>query len=674
MSMAKIAHSSTDAQKTGARRHNSRGIALITTLLLLTLMVAMTLGMVIAVTSDTLISGYYMTYRSSFYAGDSGVNIVRQYMLNQLVTNATVAVGASFASNAAPPLSGTDASATLTNTLNLYQASASASNRQINTGQGANSWPGSFYIVQTQAGTPGTTLAAPNCTPVFTPPSAGTGTVAPASGPYDCGANYPTCTGACTNFAITDFQYKFPYAVTAIGQSNGSQQQLVEDSGQLVLDIHVAPSGGVNTAFSAWGMFIDQATQCDGSTLVPGTINGPVFTNGAWNFGTGGSYIFTDKIGSVSPTFGYQFNNNCDSSSSQSDKSGNQTIAPTFQSGVSLGANKIPLPTDSYNQEEAVIDGLGTGCAGSASQCPSKATMNSNLRDINGAAYPLSGASGVFLGYTQTTSGGVTTNNMTGGGILVEGNAAVTLTASTSGSDPVEVYTIAPSSGAATTVTVDITANTTTVKSGAKTTVISGVPANRSGTTAIPATMLYVDGNISALTGPSSGAAIQNGSGITVAAANDITITGNILYKTEPVTMTQNQIPNTPADTLIPGSNNGQVLGIFTANGNVNLNVPTSGQNLEIDASIATISKNGSGGIVNTGNAINTLNIVGGRIQNSIQNINSTTRNVFFDRRFTQGNFAPPWFPSTTVTGAASDSVTSIVPSVQRTQWVSPIS
>jgi Tfp pilus assembly protein PilX len=670
MSMTKIERSPTDAQKTGARRHSSRGIALITTLLLLTLMVAMTLGMVIAVTSDTLIAGYYKTYRASFYAGDSGVTIARQYMLNQLVTNATVAVGTSFASNAAPPLSASDASTTLTNVLNLYQSSASASNRQINTGQGANSWPGSFYIVQTQAGTPGTTLAAPNCTPVFT---TGAATVAPASGPYDCGANYPKCTANCATFAITDFQYKFPYAVTAIGQSNGSQQQLVEDSGQLVLDIHVAPSGGKITAFSAWGMFIDQATQCDGSTLVPGTISGPVFTNGAWNFGTGGSYIFTDKIGSVSPTFGYQFNNNCDSSSSQSDKSGNQTIAPTFQSGVSLGANAVPLPTDSFNQEEAVVDGLGTGCAG-VSNCPSKTTLHSNLTDINGAAYPMSGANGVYLGYTQTTSGGVTTNNMTGGGILVEGNAAVTLTASTSGSDPVEVYTIAPSSGAATTVTVDITANTTTVKSGAKTTVISGVPAIRSGSTATPATMLYVDGNISALTGPSSGAAIQDGYGITVAAAGNITITGNILYKTEPVTMTQNQIPNTPADTLIPGSNNNQVLGIFTANGNVNLNVPSSGQNLEIDASIATISQGGSGGIVNTGNAINTLNIVGGRIQNSIQNINSTTRNVFFDRRFTQGNFAPPWFPSTTITGTPSDSVTSVVPSVQRTQWVSPIS
>jgi Tfp pilus assembly protein PilX len=666
MRMTGTARNFSDQEKTRPRVQNSRGVALITTLLLLSLMVAMTLGMVIAVTSDTLITRYYRTYRSSFYAGDSGVNIARQYMLNQLVANATVAVGTTFSSTSAPPLSATDASTTLTNTLNQYKSTASASNRQINSGQGANSWPGSFYIVSAQANTPGTTLGAPACSPIFTPPNAGTGTVSPAAGPYDCGANYPTCTGACTNFQITDFQYGFPYTITAIGQSSGTEQQLVEDSGQLVLNIHVAPAGGVNTAFSAWGMFIDQYTECDGSTLVPGTITGPVFTNGAWNFGTAGSYIFTDKMGSVSPTFGYQFSNKCDTSNASSDKQGNQTIAPTFQSGFTLGANKVPLPTDSYNQKDAVVDGIGTNGN------PSNATMNADLRDINGGAYPTTGASsGVYLAYNQTTSGSTTTNTMTGGGILVEGNAGVTLTASTSGSDPVQVYTISQGL-TTTTVTVDIKANTTTVKSGSKTTTIQGVPANHAGSTNTPSTMLYVDGNITSLSGPSSGAAIQDGFGTTVTAANSITITGNILYNTEPVTMTQNQIPNTPADTLIPGNNNGQVLGIFTANGNVNLSVPTSGQNLEIDASIATISNNGSGGMVNTGNAINTLTIVGGRIQNTIQNINSTTRNVLFDRRFSQGNFAPPWFPSTTVTGVASDSVTSIVPSVQRTLWVMP--
>jgi hypothetical protein len=153
-----------------------------------------------------------------------------------------------------------------------------------------------------------------------------------------------------------------------------------------------------------------------------------------------------------------------------------------------------------------------------------------------------------------------------------------------------------------------------------------------------------------------------------VTANGNINVTGDILYKEEPVTMTQSG--STPIDTLVSANNYGQVLGLFTATGNVNLYNQQSNGNLEIDASIATISSGGSGGIVNNGNAIGTLTIVGGRIQNTIQSINSTTRNVLFDQRFAQGGFAPPWFPSTTVSLTGSDSVTSTTASYTRSQWL----
>ena len=78
---------------TPATRPAERGIALVTTLLLLMLFIAVTLAMFIAAQSDTLITGFYRTFRSSYYAADSGANIARQYMLNQLTSNATVAVG-----------------------------------------------------------------------------------------------------------------------------------------------------------------------------------------------------------------------------------------------------------------------------------------------------------------------------------------------------------------------------------------------------------------------------------------------------------------------------------------------------------------------------------------------------------------------------------------------------
>jgi hypothetical protein len=214
--------------------------------------------------------------------------------------------------------------------------------------------------------------------------------------------------------------------------------------------------------------------------------------------------------------------------------------------------------------------------------------------------------------------------------------------------------------------------NTTTVVSGGTTLNLVGVPTQNdpaTGAVTRDATMLYVNGNITSLSGPGQGVpAVQDGTALTITAAGNVTVTGDILYNKEPVTTTQNQIPGSPADTLIPGNNSGQVLGIFTGSGDIQLKNGQSNRNLEIDASLATISNNGTGGLINVGSQINTLSIVGGRIQNQIKNIGATTRNVFFDRRFAQNKFAPPWFPSTTVQTSASNSAT-LTTTIQRTNW-----
>jgi len=111
------------------------------------------------------------------------------------------------------------------------------------------------------------------------------------------------------------------------------------------------------------------------------------------------------------------------------------------------------------------------------------------------------------------------------------------------------------------------------------------------------------------------------------------------------------------------------VLGIYTGSGDIQLKNGQSDGNLQIDASLATIANGGSGGLVNIGNQINTLTIVGGRIQNQIKDIGSKTRNVFFDRRFAQNGFAPPWYPSTTVTSSGSSS-SAMSTTIQRTKWL----
>ena len=91
--------------------------------------------------------------------------------------------------------------------------------------------------------------------------------------------------------------------------------------------------------------------------------------------------------------------------------------------------------------------------------------------------------------------------------------------------------------------------------------------------------------------------------------------------------------------------------------------------NLQIDASIAMISQGGGGGWINVGPQINTLNVVGGRIANVAKSGNAITRNIFFDQRFSQGNFAPPWYPSTTLTSSNTDTASFSPTTVQRLQW-----
>jgi hypothetical protein len=188
------------------------------------------------------------------------------------------------------------------------------------------------------------------------------------------------------------------------------------------------------------------------------------------------------------------------------------------------------------------------------------------------------------------------------------------------------------------------------------------------------AALLYVNGRIgttsgtiTGLSGPSSGPAIQNDSAVTVTSTGNVVITGDIKYSTEPVTLTQQG--STPAGTLIPGATN--VLGIYTSGGDIQLKPPTNVSSMQIDASLAMIRDSGSGGLVAQWNRIGTLTIVGGRIANQAKSGASvTTRNIWFDRRFSQGGFAPPWFPNTEVTTTGTGVPGAPQVSASRVSWV----
>src|SRR5437660_8052273 len=71
-----------DIQKTSS---NERGVAMVIMLVILSLTIALGLAMYVSANSDLMINGFYRNFHGSFYAADSGLNIARAQLLNQLV-------------------------------------------------------------------------------------------------------------------------------------------------------------------------------------------------------------------------------------------------------------------------------------------------------------------------------------------------------------------------------------------------------------------------------------------------------------------------------------------------------------------------------------------------------------------------------------------------------------
>jgi Tfp pilus assembly protein PilX len=608
---------------------NDKGVALLISLMLLTLMSIMSVVMVMTVSPDMLINGYYGNFRGSFYAADSGLNMARQQLVNQIKTQLNVTPCTGWGGTGGctnTPLSASSATTVMNNVLATTGGYGGLTS--LNLGQAVNSWPGSFQILATNNSTTNT------CVSTFTLPNNPVG-------------NTPNSQGQ-----ITQYTYTFNYQLCSLGRALGSQQVYTAENGYISLTVQANTTTTQQTtvSFSSFGAFINNYPPCTGA-LVPGTMEGPMFTNGAWQFGNNGAYIFTDPVGQANANADYYCGSSCNQSAASSYSSGSCKIAPTFPQGLKLGQAAVALPSNDFSQQWAVIDGKGCGeggstCNVSAPPSPANSDLHAALMDINKNAYPSNGAStGVFLPYSCVGSA----CTMNGGGIYVEGNATVVLSPSTDGSGNLtQVYTITQGS-TTTTITTNPTANTTTISSGSTNRVLTGVPMNKLLATPTPATMLYVDGTVS-LSGPTGQSnqgqpAIQDGSQVTVAAGGNVNITGDIVYKHEPVTMDT-------SNTLIPANDTNQVLGIFTASGNINLSSPYSNNNLQVDGALAAVGQNcasNSCGFTVSG-SINTFNNVGGQIQSNIFSANMQTENTYFDRRFTsKPGFAPPWFPSTSV-------------------------
>jgi len=665
------------------QRRHTRGAALIITLLLLALLSAASLAMVLLVSSDSMINGYYQNYRGSFYASDSGVNTIVETVKNSILATASPTA------NPPLPANGTIPAAVL--------ASYAPYMAGYTTFGDPGSWneqfkmvanPGNVAVLQTPQPTSG--AGQPFCNP---PPD----------------PSHPNDNITC--------DYVYPYTVTVQGQSAGGEAEEITESG--TINFHSNSGQGQNSkppAFSVYGAFINHFGDCQGP-LVQGTMTGPFFTNGQWNFDSSSSpgYTFTDAVGQSGANVSWWKNNRC--SDSATAPSGFKQ--PTFQGGLQLGQNPVTPPSNSYSQAQAVVDGAGLPpCL--SSPCPTYSgpnttEMNKTLKTVSSSSYNSSSpATGVYFpSYTSGTSptGAVCTPSKPcfgssvadggsgyGGGFYVQGNASVTLSATTGcsggpcgGNDPTQTYTITQG-GTVTTIVVDNANGSTVVNSGATTQVYQGVPTQvdpnslqTPGTFGTPMapqldpsgnpvnpTLIYVNGQITGLTGPhdSSGnslPAVQNDTGVTIAASSNISITGNLQYAQSPVSI--------PADTMTPNNDAG-VLGIYTT-GDINLTSDPQDPNgnLTVNASLAAIGNGTSGfGTFGSGHrncgysSICNWTILGGRAEDQAHGVSIGQGNTYYDRRFAN-NFGPPWFPtSVPQSGQVSVPPTSQV-TVTRTTW-----
>jgi len=675
ISQRSILSSGNDVPRRVAPSRNERGVALLIALLLVMLVSALSIGMYIAMSSDSMINGFYRNQRSSYYAADTGIAIGRQYLMNQIVANENTG---SFSAGTAP-LPTTVPGTVLAALTSQFGSSYSS----INTGNAASSWAGQFKI-----DTANTTFAAAAGSPSTTTNALG---------------------------AVTGYVYTYAYQVQAIGQSRGTEQTTLRETGNITVNATLVPGGTSSSSFAAFGLFIDQWNLCTpgGSStnpLAPGLFSGPTFTNGSWNFGSFSSnYTFMNQLAESGAQFGYMYPNGggyqCFNSSNPSYTSGGTKIAPIYDSGYALNQPVKTLPTNTYGQESAVLDGTGATCnmttdVETPEGAPTQAQMAAELQTVNGTAPPSSGTTptGVYLPYyTNPTTHQLTLgsyNSSTGiassaGGIFVQGNTGnMTLSATkdTAG-NPTQTYTIVQGS-TTTTVVVDNTMNTTSISSGGTAKTLAGVPTQVNPCTGgtQPATMLYVNGNIGSgtggsttgLSGPYSGStagtAVQNGTDLTVTASGNVQISGDIKYAEEPV-----QTSGSSIDSLISYSTGAGpgVLGIYT-NGMIETNVDNDpaatcggcANNIEIDASLAAIVSGGSSGMQTPGtSAINNWTNVGGRIENTTHSVNISQETVLYDQRFSNG-VAPPWFPSTTWTVSGVDTASYPAPTIQPTQWI----
>ncbi len=636
-------------KKRNEQEKNERGIALITTLLVSTILLALGMAVVFSATTDTVITKSQRVGEQAFFTADAGSAVARRALAQALEEEiakikdgtATYGTGGFYRKGTFPDIQVLpDPVADPNNVFytNVYARAnqlAQIEARKIK----LKDINGSAFTVQYGK-------------------FSGTVSVVKTSS---------------TKATETDV-LRYSFQVTGTTEAGG--KATVAETGRISTNINLTGGSSSGTdrtfSFSGFGAFFDNGDTISNAALAGGTFTGIVHTNTHFAFASSRTVSFRNRVSQVDDYIRYDssdFNN------------GHQNIPGNSITGIDISSEgykkvaQVPLPDNNYSQEYAVINGTGIldkNPDGTPVDPPAvipkdllgnllpvfdslgrvaSQTLSANLRDASNNKPGLIGAllnNGVYV----PSGDGV---SISGAGIYVQGNADDIQLISNGGN---QEYIIKQGS-TKTTITVNPSANTTTITTGSNTRTFTGVPTDRfKSQSPKPAVSLFVNGAINSLRGGTNNGSVKPalaaGTRLTVTAQRDITITGDIKY--------QDAVANsdgTPVSNLNSIQN---VLGIFTNDGNVNLSpnssYVSSGLNLEINAAIATFNKNISndggqieGSIVYTGSSSPGSNdrwkLVGSRVQAKINNIAYTNRDIFYDVRFSGGSFGPPFFPGT---------------------------
>lgn len=307
---------------------------------------------------------------------------------------------------------------------------------------------------------------------------------------------------------------------------------------------------------------------------------------------------------------------------------GGCTTPNTNGQGLQFSTDKIDLPKNAASQARAAL--------GLDSTDVSNLDKGTICQKLNGTPCNTA-ANGVYV----PSSGGKVT-----GGIYVQGDANITL--STLGN--AQVYTIVDKNGKTTTITVDyVTKTTTYLLPPALPVVLTGVPNGQ----------LYVDGNISALTGPARLGALPNPapsnvpavvppaiaaqSQLNIASSGSVTITGDVTYTDNP-----NTTPTAKNVLGIISGSDSVVIG-DAAPKDVYLNgailAGSTGKGLGVKSPGQTPAR---GAIHMLGSLAEDTDQLRGQVDNNGTATAGYADDFKFDQRFLNGAVAPPFFPATT--------------------------